>query len=42
MSSRSVTSLSYAARRELIKHVAPLYQEASLAQKGSCWIGRWQ
>jgi len=34
MSSRSVTSLSYAARRELIEHVAPLYQEASLAQKG--------
>jgi site-specific recombinase XerD len=34
MSSRSVTSLSYAARRELIERVAPLYQEASLAQKG--------
>jgi hypothetical protein len=34
MSSGSVISLSYTARRELIERVAPLYYEASLAQKG--------
>ncbi len=34
MSSNSLTTLSYAARRELIERVAPLYREASLAQKG--------
>src|SRR6266487_1045852 len=34
MSSGPVPSLSYAARRELIERVAPLYREAFLAQKG--------
>jgi len=34
MSSSPVISLSYAARRELIERVAPLYREAFLAQKG--------
>src|SRR6266496_4526464 len=34
MSSCPVISLSYAARRELIERVAPVYREASLAQKG--------
>ena len=34
MSSNSFTPLSYAARRELIERAAPLYREASLAQKG--------
>ncbi|HEY5002235.1 MAG TPA: ISNCY family transposase, partial [Ktedonobacteraceae bacterium] len=34
MSSNSLIILSYAARRELIERVAPLYREASLAQKG--------
>jgi len=34
MLSGSVISLSYAARRELIERVAPLYREATLAQKG--------
>ena len=34
MSSNSLTTLSYAARRELIERAAPLYREASLAQKG--------
>ena len=34
MSSNSLIILSYAARRELIESVAPLYREASLAQKG--------
>ena len=34
MSSGPVPSLSYAARRELIERAAPLYREASLAQKG--------
>ena len=30
---RPVTSLRYAARREVVAHIAPLYREASLAQK---------
>jgi transposase len=34
MVSRPLPSLSYAARRERIRQAAPLYQEASLAQKG--------
>ena len=34
MTSCPVPSLSYAARRELIERAAPLYREASLAQKG--------
>jgi len=34
MSSYPVTSLSYAARREMVERVVPLYHEASLAQKG--------
>ena len=34
MSSNSLIILSYTARRELIERVAPLYREASLAQKG--------
>jgi hypothetical protein len=31
--SRPATSLSYAARREVIERVGPSYREASLAQK---------
>jgi hypothetical protein len=34
MSSHSVTSLSYAARRETIERMIPTYRQASLAQKG--------
>jgi hypothetical protein len=34
MSSNSLITLSYTARRELIERVAPLYREASFAQKG--------
>ncbi len=34
MSSGRLPSLPFATRRELIERVAPLYQEASLAQKG--------
>jgi hypothetical protein len=33
MSSRSVTSLSFAARREIVERMTPFYREASLAQK---------
>ena len=34
MSLRSLPSLPFATRRELVERAAPLYQEASLAQKG--------